>query len=85
MKSIYSLFAVVLLQSELHAIALGDEPVAKEKSDEAAVSFFEKRIRPVLVEQCYSCHAESEKTIEGGLRLDNALGLRKGEIGRAHV
>ena len=78
MRSFCSLIAIIVILSELHAIALGDEPVANEKSEDTAIAFFEKRIRPVLVEQCYSCHAESEKTIEGGLRLDNALGLRKG-------
>ena len=73
MRSFCSLIAIIVILSGLHAIALGDEPVANEKSEDTAIAFFEKRIRPVLVEQCYSCHAESEKTIEGGLRLDNAL------------
>ncbi len=34
-----------------------------------SVEFFEKRIRPVLAEQCYKCHSEAEK-IKGGLALD---------------
>lgn len=29
------------------------------------VEFFESRIRPILVEQCYECH-NSSKTAEGG-------------------
>jgi Protein of unknown function (DUF1553)/Protein of unknown function (DUF1549)/Planctomycete cytochrome C len=42
------------------------------------IEFFEKEIRPVLVEKCYNCHsAQSPKTM-GGLRLDTAGGLLKG-------
>jgi hypothetical protein len=43
--------------------------------------FFETRIRPVLVEKCYSCHsAEAEKNgkLKGGLRVDHREGLLKG-------
>jgi cytochrome c553 len=38
--------------------------------------FFEKKIRPVLVAECYECH-NAEKT-KGGLRLDYRDGWRKG-------
>ncbi|HSI65484.1 MAG TPA: PSD1 and planctomycete cytochrome C domain-containing protein, partial [Candidatus Saccharimonadia bacterium] len=34
------------------------------------VDFFEKRIRPVLVEQCYECHSEGKK-VKGGLIMDH--------------
>lgn len=43
--------------------------------------FFEAKIRPMLVEQCYACHsaeAETKKKLRGGLYLDTADGLRKG-------
>ena len=39
---------------------------------------FEKKIRPVLSEKCYSCHSSSMKSPLGGLRLDTPGGLRKG-------
>jgi hypothetical protein len=43
------------------------------------VEFFEKRIRPVLVEHCYKCHSEKGvKGIQGGLSLESREGLRKG-------
>ncbi|QDT90290.1 DUF1553 domain-containing protein [Gimesia algae] len=35
--------------------------------------FFEKRIRPLLINQCYDCH--SEDSIESGLRVDTFAGL----------
>ncbi len=52
---------------------------------EDGLDFFEKKIRPVLVENCYKCHsAEAEKNgkLEGKLRLDLREGVRgRGESG----
>jgi hypothetical protein len=45
--------------------------------DASQIEFFEKRIRPILVEHCFECHG-GEKKIKGGLRLDSAEGWRKG-------
>src|SRR5262245_47703244 len=41
-------------------------------------AFFEKRIRPVLVRECYACHAATAEKIKGGLTLDSREGTRKG-------
>ena len=38
--------------------------------------FFEKRIRPLLIEHCYLCH--SEKRASSGLRVDSREALLKG-------
>ncbi|QJW96276.1 c-type cytochrome domain-containing protein [Frigoriglobus tundricola] len=49
--------------------------------DAKAVEFFETKIRPVLVEQCYKCHSEEaakEKKLKGGLKLDTKAGLLAG-------
>ena len=35
------------------------------------LAFFEKNIRPVLVEHCYKCHAADATKVRGGLLLDN--------------
>ena len=40
--------------------------------------FFEKKIRPVLVKDCYKCHSAEGGRIKGGLRLDTRDGLLKG-------
>jgi len=46
------------------------------------LSFFESRIRPVLVKACYDCHSVSAGQAEGGLLLDSREGmLRGGESG----
>jgi hypothetical protein len=41
-----------------------------------ALEYFEKRVRPVLVEKCQSCHGPKKQ--QGGLRLDSRAGLLKG-------
>lgn len=43
--------------------------------------FFEKEIRPVLVNRCYACHSSKLKAPMGGLILDTRSGLRKGGSG----
>jgi hypothetical protein len=43
-----------------------------------AVEFFERRIRPVLVEHCYECHSAKLEHPKGGLRLDSAAALMTG-------
>ncbi|MBC8113968.1 MAG: hypothetical protein H7062_06300, partial [Candidatus Saccharimonas sp.] len=42
------------------------------------LAFFEKRIRPLLVERCYECHSASSKEIGGSLLLDSRPGIVKG-------
>ena len=45
-------------------------------ADPATVEFFESKIRPVLVEQCYSCHAG--KKTSGELSLETKATILKG-------
>jgi hypothetical protein len=40
--------------------------------------FFERKIRPVLVERCYQCHSAESEKLKAELRLDTAEGIRKG-------
>src|SRR5665213_1844860 len=40
--------------------------------------FFEKKVRPILVENCYSCHSTEAKKLKGGLYLDSRQGVRNG-------
>ena len=44
----------------------------------ADVEFFEKKIRPVLVEHCFECHSAKADEIGGGLLLDNRAAVAKG-------
>jgi hypothetical protein len=47
-------------------------------AQESGVEFFEKKIRPVLVEHCYSCHSRQANKERGGLLLDSRDALRRG-------
>ncbi|MEQ2008257.1 MAG: DUF1549 domain-containing protein, partial [Limisphaerales bacterium] len=42
-----------------------------------SIEFFEKKIRPLLAEHCYECHAVGKK-LKGGLALDTRDGWMKG-------
>ncbi len=56
---------------------------AQEKTIEAE-RLFESKIRPLLIERCFKCHAEAKA--KGGLRLDSReFLLRGGETGPAIV
>lgn len=56
---------------------------AAEPSPEG-VTFFEKNIRPILVERCYECHSKQGKKIRGGLSLDLKDGwVKGGDLGPA--
>jgi Protein of unknown function (DUF1553)/Protein of unknown function (DUF1549)/Planctomycete cytochrome C len=54
-----------------------DGNVEKEIDDDQ-LAFFEKRIRPLLVNKCYACHASDAKEIEGELLVDSSAALRTG-------
>jgi hypothetical protein len=59
------------------AVAGKDDPDRAPTPE--GVAFFEKKIRPVLVAECYGCHSpERVKKVKGGLALDTREGLRKG-------
>jgi hypothetical protein len=60
--------------------------VCAAKPTAESLAFFEKKIRPVLVEHCYKCHSASSEKVKGGLLLDTRDGIRKGgESGHAVV
>ncbi|GAB5561004.1 MAG: hypothetical protein SynsKO_26510 [Synoicihabitans sp.] len=54
------------------AFAAGPE-VSREQID-----FFEAKIRPVLIENCYQCHSQDADELRGSLLLDSRQGLRHG-------
>ncbi|QDV39440.1 DUF1549 domain-containing protein [Tautonia plasticadhaerens] len=55
----------------------GGSATANESPDPASLEFFEARIRPILVENCYTCHSAETKPA-GGLRVDDHQGLLDG-------
>ncbi|MFM2093272.1 MAG: hypothetical protein RIS70_396 [Planctomycetota bacterium] len=69
---------IVSLLSTLTLAALGPRAMAEPTA--AQIEFFETRIRPVLVEQCYACH-NSSKNAEGGLAIDQRSATLRGGDG----
>jgi hypothetical protein len=49
-----------------------------QKTDPAAIEFFEKKIRPVLAEHCYRCHSKDAAKLKANLLLDTGAAMRKG-------
>src|SRR6266487_3655968 len=48
--------------------------------------FFEKKIRPLLAENCYKCHSAKSEKLKGGFRLDSKeLALKGGESGKVAI
>jgi len=58
------------------ASAMGAPEPPAAKPEPKAIEFFENRIRPLLVQQCFACH--TDKNVKGGLRMDSLAALSKG-------
>jgi hypothetical protein len=72
---VLSLFVLVLANS-----------LADDSATEAKHQFFEKKIRPLLIEKCYACHSTEKNKSKGDLKLDTEEAwLRGGEQGPAVV
>ncbi|MDB6137996.1 MAG: Protein of unknown function (DUF1553)/Protein of unknown function (DUF1549)/Planctomycete, partial [Verrucomicrobiaceae bacterium] len=66
----------LLLFITLPSFALAAGEMADAGTDQ--LNFFEKNIRPVLVEQCYKCHSAKAEKIKGKLTLDTRQGAMIG-------
>ncbi|MCX6855105.1 MAG: DUF1553 domain-containing protein [Verrucomicrobia bacterium] len=64
MRHAFVIFSILILIS-VHCDAASDQ-----------TDFFEKRIRPLLVEHCQECHGEGKQ--KGNLRLDHQMGWQVG-------
>jgi cytochrome c553 len=74
MKKILVLLCVSLM-------TLSSSAITKDESN-----FFEKKIRPVLIKECYKCHSAEGKKAKGQLLLDNRdSSLKGGETGPAVI
>ena len=50
--------------------------VADDDAQRVALAFFEKEVRPVLVNRCHECHSDTKQ--KGGLRVDHIGYLKSG-------
>ncbi len=68
-----------LLTTLASAFVLLSPPIPSDAANDTEdTEFFEKRIRPILVEKCYACHGVRLKNPMGGLRLDSNDAIMKG-------
>jgi Protein of unknown function (DUF1553)/Protein of unknown function (DUF1549)/Planctomycete cytochrome C len=68
------------------AMIVAASPNAAADDGDKGIEYFEKHIRPVLVDYCYECHSSEADEPAGGLRLDHREGMhRGGELGPAVV
>jgi mono/diheme cytochrome c family protein len=73
MKPIPQIFALLAGAVSLLPLAVrADVPAA------AGADFFENKIRPILVNNCYSCHSSSAPKLKGGLSVEYRENLLKG-------
>ncbi len=71
------------LQCAILAVAAWGMGSSLGAAEAGGIEFFEKKIRPLLVERCYECHS-GEKKVKAGLRLDSPDGwLTGGDSGPA--
>ncbi|MBL8797005.1 MAG: PSD1 domain-containing protein [Planctomycetia bacterium] len=61
----------------LTAVCLLPGSSLQAADDAARIEFFEKKVRPLLVNNCYNCHSASTNA-RGGLRVDDRNGLLQG-------
>ena len=70
------LCCLFVLQAAFAGISLAEDDI----------DFFERKIRPILVDRCYGCHSIESGKSKGGLRVDTREAIRKGgESGPAVV
>src|SRR5882762_449279 len=76
----HSLAAAVIFTAAASLIA------AESKLSPSDLEFFEGKIRPIFVENCYKCHSEGAEKVKGGLLLDTReAALKGGNTGPAVV
>jgi hypothetical protein len=59
-------------------LVLAAAPIHAAEIDPADAEFFERKIRPVLAEACFSCHSRAAKKKKGGAYLDSRAAMLKG-------
>src|SRR6266566_6203034 len=70
MLRVKKLFFVILC-----AIATTIEPLVAQTVNAGTPEFFENKIRPILANNCFGCHTNSQL---GNLRLDTLEAMKKG-------
>ena len=90
MRSSFAIFLLLLAATAWSVCLIGgktagaapdeakESPAAPAELPKESMAFFEKHIRPVLVERCYECHSTQARKLKGKLLLDSRPGIAKG-------
>ena len=79
-------FAVLFLGAANFFVLAQDAAPKSETVSAADLDFFEKRVRPLLVQRCFECHSAKAEKLKGGLLLDSREAvLSGGDSGPAAV
>ncbi len=86
MKSRLIAFAVLVVGPAFFFVHAQDASSKSEALSAADLDFFEKRVRPLLVQRCFECHSAKAEKLKGGLLLDSREAiLAGGDSGPAAV
>src|SRR5262245_19791475 len=77
-RSAPQILVLGVILAGLHGSAAGEKASGdlSERRDADNLEFFEKSVRPILVERCQACHGASKQ--KGGLRLDSRQAILAG-------
>lgn len=82
--AVVALAAVGALPCHLLAQDVAADPLAETETsdavitDQAALDFFEQKIRPLLIDRCFTCHSQAAEESNGGLWLDSRQAILQG-------
>jgi hypothetical protein len=68
----------ILLAAAIALLANPLRAAEAAKPSPEGIDYFEKHVRPVLVDSCYKCHSAQSEKLKGGLYVDSRYGLLKG-------
>lgn len=71
-------FSGIEVWSHTGELPVPPPPEFNRSPTEDQIAFFEAKVRPVLIEHCYSCHSAEAKDLGGSLLLDSFSGIAKG-------
>ncbi|MBI1830501.1 MAG: DUF1549 domain-containing protein [Planctomycetes bacterium] len=67
-----------ILISLLACLILNSATAQEKTAAPEQIEFFEKKVRPVLVQHCYECHSATAKKVKAELLLDSRAGMVQG-------
>ena len=74
-----------LMHAAIGSSAIGAAELETPSFDAGQLEYFEKHIRPILVQRCYECHGPESETAGGGLYLTSRPAILEGGDSGASV